>query len=109
MFSRRRVLLLIERSVLKIPGPRIRDLPPLPKVPGSGSENTLVSNHCSFVSGVAIGPLTLGRCAPPPTPARSTVRTGVIGRPDCADVIPDICQPSSGVRCHDVNRRANGI
>src|SRR5207248_972444 len=67
----------------------------LPNVPRRGNEKTLASNHMLFVPILLTGPFTLGRCEPPPTPARSPVITGLIGVPDCADVMPDICQPSS--------------
>src|SRR4030095_11146606 len=94
-----------EMSTLVRPGP-IRELrPAFPKVPASGIENALGSNHCSAFPRIT-GPLKLGFqlgtsgfwVSPVPELLEPTV--GVKGKPLWTFRIPFHCQPPISFSTH---------
>src|SRR5689334_16351822 len=90
----------MDKSQLLIPEPRTGFLPPLPKVPNTGSTKALVLNH-SFkfrldLSRIGL-PMIFGRSQTPesPRPAWSFWRQMLSGRPDRNVEMPLICHPEA--------------
>ena len=87
------VRLMNDTSQLFVPGPRNRFRPAVPNAPSAGLANEPVLNHRPKISPPSRATTTSGRCAPPPTPARSAGIVTVSGRPDSKREMPEICQP----------------
>ena len=87
------VRLMNETSQLLIPGARNSPRPALPNVPNAGFAKELVLNQRETVLLSVTGAIRSGRCAPPPTPARSAGIVTVAGVPDSNREMPESCQP----------------